>query len=85
MSNLHGDDARKRKRRRVDDPKKGNVVHKKPKGKVVELSTLKWRKVEMPDRLEDVEGFYGLDEIDGVDVVRLDNGKVEFRVSGRDP
>lgn len=49
----------------------------------VPLNGLAWRPVTMPDRLDDVEGFYGLEEVDDVEVVRAqDSGKVEFRVPG---
>lgn len=35
----------------------------------------------MPDRLEDAEGFFGLEEIDGVDVVRPNGtGEIQFKV-----
>lgn len=38
--------------------------------------------MEMPDRLEDYEGFYGLEEIDDVDVVRDEaTGRVSFEKS----
>lgn len=40
-----------------------------------------WKEVPMPDRLEDVSGFFGLEEIDGIDVVRPDgNGEAQFKV-----
>ena len=39
-------------------------------GRKVRLNDLWWKPVSMPDRLEDFEGFYGLEEIDDVDVVR---------------
>jgi threonine dehydrogenase-like Zn-dependent dehydrogenase len=41
---------------------------------------LAWKEVAMPDRLDDVEGFFGLEEIDGVDVVADATGKFEFKV-----
>ena len=34
----------------------------------------------MPDVLDDVEGFFGLEEVDGVDVVVTAGGKVEYKV-----
>ena len=38
----------------------------------------------MPDRLEDVEGFFGLEEIENIDVVKnAENGTVEYRVRRR--
>lgn len=44
---------------------------------VVGASDLKWKTVEIPDTLGDFGGFYGLEEIDGVDVKVVD-GKVQF-------
>lgn len=43
----------------------------------VRLDDLWWNPVSMPDRLEDFEGFYGLEEIDDVDVVR-DGATISF-------
>lgn len=34
----------------------------------------------MPDRLEDVEGFMGMEEVDGVDVLRTDDGGLIYKV-----
>jgi ATP-dependent RNA helicase DDX24/MAK5 len=44
------------------------------------LDELAWKEVAMPDRLDDVEGFFGLEEVDGVDVVGTEGGKIEFKV-----
>jgi len=44
------------------------------------LDELEWKEVDMPDRLDDVEGFFGLEEIEGVDVA-VEGGKVEYMVS----
>lgn len=41
--------------------------------KVVSVNQLKWKKVEVPEMLDDFEGFYGLEEIEGVDIVRKGN------------
>ena len=47
----------------------------------VALHALNWKEVTLPDRLEDAEGFLGLEEIEDVEVVRDgQSGKVEFRV-----
>lgn len=46
------------------------------------IDELQWKEVKMPDRLDDVEGFFGLEEIDGVDVVANEKGAVEFQVGG---
>lgn len=44
---------------------------------LVRDTELKWKSVEIPDTLEDYGGFYGLEEIDGVDV-KVVNGQVLF-------
>jgi ATP-dependent RNA helicase DDX24/MAK5 len=43
----------------------------------VNASELNWKPVEIPDTLDDFEGFYGLEEIDNVEVKYID-GKVKF-------
>lgn len=48
--------------------------------KVVKLDNLNWKPVEVPDNLDDYEGFYGLEEIDGVDAKVVD-GRLEFHVT----
>lgn len=48
---------------------------------VVGIDDLNWTEVALPDRLEDATGFLGLEEIDGVDVVKASGGgEVQFRV-----
>lgn len=72
-----------RKRRKLDGAggveKKQKLASATPKN--VRLDDLAWKEVEMPDRLEDLEGFFGLEEIDHVDVVK-DDGKVSYRATG---
>lgn len=49
-------------------PKSGRVVH---------VDALAWKTVEVPEMHDDAEGFFGLEEVEGVDIVR--NGdKVHF-------
>lgn len=36
----------------------------------VNLDALRWNEVQLPDMFDDAEGFFGLEEIDGVEVVR---------------
>ena len=49
--------------------------------KLVSLEQLRWNSVALPERLEDAEGFFGLEEIDDVEVVRDgEQGKVQYRV-----
>lgn len=38
--------------------------------KRVDINSLQWQTVEVPEMFDDAEGFYGLEEIDGVDIVR---------------
>ncbi|KAJ4988321.1 DEAD/DEAH box helicase [Stagonosporopsis vannaccii] len=48
----------------------------------VQLTDLGWKTVAMPDRLEDTEGFYGLEEIDDVEVVRdATTGNITFQTT----
>lgn len=48
----------------------------------VQLNDLGWKTVGMPDRLEDTEGFYGLEEIDDVEVVRdATTGNITFQTT----
>ncbi|KAL9094897.1 MAG: hypothetical protein Q9165_002846 [Trypethelium subeluteriae] len=43
-------------------------------GRTVKLDALQWKPVQMPDRMDDYEGFFGLEEIDDVELVRDANG-----------
>ena len=54
-----------RKRQRIEPPKNG-TVQKRP----VAADALPWNEVEMPEMFDDSEGFFGLEEIEGVDVIR---------------
>lgn len=47
----------------------------------VGVDDLNWKEVALPDRMEDATGFFGLEEIDGVDVIRgQGGGEVQFKV-----
>ncbi len=47
----------------------------------VSLDALNWKEAVLPDRLDDAEGFLGLEEVDDVEVIRKsDSGKIEYRV-----
>ncbi|CEO60533.1 hypothetical protein PMG11_05158 [Penicillium brasilianum] len=47
---------------------------------VVGIDDLNWTEVALPDRLEDATGFLGLEEIDGVDIIRSSGGgEVQFK------
>lgn len=71
----------KQGKNKVSKPRKPPTLKQKLKkeSKVVKAKDLQWKPVEIPDNLGDYEGFYGLEEIDGVDV-QIVNGKAEFIV-----
>ena len=79
--------SRAAKRKREDQaegtPKKqksGKSMAKSvPNLKVVRGDALSWKRVNLPDRLEDAEGFYGLEEIGDVEVVRDERNQVMFK------
>lgn len=49
--------------------------------KTVTLDTLAWNEVAFPERFDDAEGFFGLEEISDVEVVKDQKvGKVHYRV-----
>lgn len=53
----------------------------KPEDRIVGVNDLNWKAVALPDRIDDVEGFYGLEEIDDVDIVKPEGGgEVQFKV-----
>ena len=46
------------------------------------VDSLKWKSTLIPDHLDDYEGFYGLEEVDGVEVVRdKSTGKISFEAT----
>ena len=48
---------------------------------VLPIDQLEWREVALPDRLEDAEGFFGLEEVENVAVVRdAKSGNVFYKV-----
>ncbi|KAF5866615.1 ATP-dependent RNA helicase [Aspergillus alliaceus] len=53
---------------------------------IVAVDDLNWKEVALPDRLDDAEGFFGLEEIDGVDIIRSEgNGEVRFKAKAGKP
>lgn len=67
--------------------KRQKVDHKSPSNpsqttkKTVSVNDLAWKSVPLPDRLDDAEGFFGLEEIDDVEIVRPEGaGKIMFKV-----
>lgn len=67
-----------KKRQRIDH--EDNYSQEDPKIGAVSLDKLSWNQVAV-DRLEDAEGFFGLEELSDIDVVRDPKlGKVEYMV-----
>lgn len=67
------------KRQKLEKASKPAVKKQKRR---VQLNDLGWRTVGMPDRLEDTEGFYGLEEIDDVEVVKdATTGNITFQTT----
>ncbi|KAL4770466.1 ATP-dependent RNA helicase mak5 [Aspergillus nidulans var. acristatus] len=68
-----------KKRKRTGKP--ANVAEKESEPEVVVgVDDLDWKEVALPDRLDNFEGFFGLEEIEGVDIVRPQgNGQLRFK------
>jgi ATP-dependent RNA helicase DDX24/MAK5 len=41
------------------------------------VNALSWKTVDVPEMFDDAEGFYGLEVVEGVDIVKKD-GTVQF-------
>ncbi|KAK4141100.1 P-loop containing nucleoside triphosphate hydrolase protein [Dichotomopilus funicola] len=74
-----------KKRKRADGPGKrvkptgaNSKRQKSNAGKrVTSIDSLAWKTVDVPEMFDDAEGFYGLEEVEGVDIVR-DGETVKF-------
>ncbi|KAG0158121.1 hypothetical protein PDIDSM_5634 [Penicillium digitatum] len=49
------------------------------------VEDLNWKQVAMPDRMENTEGFFGLEEIEGVDIIKQSDGGVHFKAKSGKP
>ncbi|KAK7959801.1 ATP-dependent RNA helicase MAK5 [Apiospora aurea] len=52
--------------------------------RLLAADALKWKEAELPDMLNDAEGFFGLEEIDDVEVIKRPDNTVEFRTAAAD-
>jgi ATP-dependent RNA helicase DDX24/MAK5 len=50
--------------------KRRKVVPQIKSKRAVALDKLQWKTVDVPEMFDDAEGFYGLEEVEGVDIVR---------------
>jgi ATP-dependent RNA helicase DDX24/MAK5 len=68
-----------------EKPRKEHTSDVPPKlpskeARIVGIDDLKWSEVAVPDQLDDYEGFFGLEEVENIEVVRhADSGKVSFK------
>lgn len=72
-----------KKKKRARAPPTTSEPRKRPKASDndrTSIDKLAWQEVAMPDRLDDVEGFMGMEEVDGVDVFRTDDGGLMYKV-----
>lgn len=60
-----------------------NVKKRRKVGKIeLGADELDWKPVSLPEAFEDVEGFYGLEEIDDVEIVKPEGqGQLKFKVT----
>ena len=74
-----------KKRKRSDGqgkrPKAPSANSKRQKSnagrRVTSVDSLAWKTVDVPEMFDDAEGFYGLEEVEGVEIVR-DGDTVKF-------
>ena len=76
------DKKRKRSEGQTKRPKAaGAAAPKRQKSnagkRVTSVNSLSWKSVEVPEMFDDAEGFYGLEEVEGVEIVR-DGNTVKF-------
>ena len=78
-------EAMKQKKRQKLDVGSGKSVirSKQPSTQPVQLNELQWNQVAMPDRLDDYEGFFGLEEIEDVVVIKDEKtGTISYQTEG---
>ena len=67
--------ANRKKQKLKADGNDGQVLNSLP------IDSLDWQDVSIPHRIDDYEGFFGLEEVDGVEVLREQGSeKVRFKV-----
>ncbi|OJJ77993.1 hypothetical protein ASPBRDRAFT_202859 [Aspergillus brasiliensis CBS 101740] len=52
---------------------------------LVTVNDLNWKEVALPDRLEDAGGFFGLEEIDGVEIIKGGSQGIRFKAAHGKP
>ncbi|KAI9712815.1 MAG: ATP-dependent RNA helicase [Bogoriella megaspora] len=75
--------ARKRQKLEGNEPNTKTLKppNRDPKQNI-KIEDLNWSSVELPDRMDDYEGFFGLEEVEGVDIVKNTNdGRLSYRMT----
>ncbi|KAL3488845.1 ATP-dependent RNA helicase mak5 [Aspergillus germanicus] len=73
------------KRKKTGAPKKV-IENPEVEDVNVAIDDLNWKEVTLPDKLDDFTGFFGLEEIEGVDVVRPEGkGDLRFKAARGKP
>lgn len=74
-----GQTAQSKKKKTSEKPAKSKPAN--DDGDIVGIDDLAWKGVSLPDRIDDAGGFYGLEEIEGVDIVKPQGGgQLRFKV-----
>lgn len=69
-----------RKRQKLDDPLPSSRSASNREKKNFKVENLQWKEVSIPEQMESYEGFYGLEEVDDVDIVRDEStGQTSFQ------
>jgi len=55
----------------------GDANAKAKEKRAVNVDALSWKTVDVPEMFDDAEGFYGLEVVEGVDIVK-EGGTVQF-------
>ena len=68
-----------KKRQKVQSTKDVPSTQKKQ----VAVDALRWNEVKLPDMYDDAEGFFGLEEVEGVEIVKEGNNVKFVRSIGQ--
>jgi ATP-dependent RNA helicase DDX24/MAK5 len=69
--------AGSKKRQKVEIAGHDSIIS----NRIFNIDELNWKEAQLPDRLDDAGGFFGLEEIEGVEVVRpRGKGQIKFKV-----
>lgn len=76
-----GGGAQPASKKQKTQPKPKSKKPAKRPSRLAAADALKWKTAELPDMLNDAEGFFGLEEIDDVEVIKRPDNSVEFRTT----